>query len=75
MRRWRKDASQNAQPIPALFSADMNVVSYCHRPANVESGKQECRHEPTFLFGLRPSDRPRMAVPVRSGFGPTLVWA
>ncbi len=31
-RRWRKDASQNAQPITALFSADMNVVSLRHGP-------------------------------------------
>jgi hypothetical protein len=30
-RRWRKDASQNAQPITALFPADMNVVSLRHR--------------------------------------------
>jgi hypothetical protein len=31
-RRWRKDASQNAQSITALFSADMNVMSLRHAP-------------------------------------------
>jgi hypothetical protein len=30
-RRWLKDASQNAQPITALFTAHMNVVSLRHR--------------------------------------------
>jgi hypothetical protein len=46
-RRRRKYASQNAQPITALFSADMNVVSLCHGPPPpILAPQQSCSGTP-----------------------------